>query len=293
MRSRSWTTFGLGLVGFVLAAPGCGKPAEQATTSEASTKQDQAQPVAVDTAAPPELEPPPEVDTAAPPEPEPPPEAEPEPPGLRAGEGFEIGPKLEAREGESEVELADPLRFDGATVSVAADEVAPDDDEDDEGQYQLSIQVRIEVADGGDPKLGLNHAREVSTTPCDEVVAELQEIATLPGGRRVIDAQLACRNGEDYFSAENAHTLILVEPGAKTASVLWTGVDKGSNAMGVCVSSILSSFELVGDELIVRRTESTELDKQAAKELPEPAEGCKPKPETTEVVERIRLASSE
>ena len=45
--------------------------------------------------------------------------------------------------------------------------------------------------------------------------------------------------GEDYFSADNAHSLILIDPSGMTAKVLWTGSDSGSNSMGVCVSCVM------------------------------------------------------
>ena len=115
-------------------------------------------------------------------------------------------------------------------------------------------------------------------------------IAKLDDGRWLVSAQLACRAGEDYFSADNEHTLIVVDPPARTAKVLWTGSDSGSNAMGVCVESSVHAFEVGGDALIIRKTEVTELDTEAAKELEAAAEGCVAKPETTTEVERISLA---
>lgn len=230
----------------------------------------------------------PDVANASPPEPPPPVDARLESPELRAGEGFEIGPPLKARRGTSWVQAAAPLRYDAATVSVASDQVQSDDND----ESRLSVHVRIEFDDDNDvdPKLGLNSRRDVTSDRCDEINTELQDLAKLTDGRWLVDAQMACRSGADYFEAENVHTLILIEPSAKTASVLWTGVDAGSNAMDVCVSMSLHSFEVVGDEVIVRRTAFTVLDKQAAKHTPGAAQGCKPKRETVEVVARIRLA---
>jgi hypothetical protein len=276
MRRRS-TVFMLG-VSLVLAG-GCDKPAEPAAKIDVEVR-------------PAEPEPLPEVDTAAPPEPEPPPELEPEPSaklqGPSAGEGFELGAKPKSRANRGEI--AKPLRHGGAIVSVTPD--VDDPSEDEEGEYRLHIQVRVEF-DGADSTLGLNHVRAVEGRWCDVLRADLQEIARLEDGRWLVDAQLACQLGEDYFSADNAHTLILVNPAAQTAAVLWTGSDSGSNAMDVCVSSSVSSFELLDDQLIIRRTEVTELDRQAAKELKEAAEGCKPKRETTKVAARISLARCE
>src|SRR5690606_11197494 len=115
---------------------------------------------------------------------------------------------------------------------------------------------------------GLNHSRVVTGGYCEELVPEVQEVAKLDGSRWLVDAQLACRAGEDYFSADNAHTLILINGEQRSAAVLWTGADAGTSAMGVCVSESVHSFEVSGDELIIRKTESTELDAEAAKELP-------------------------
>lgn len=221
----------------------------------------------------------PEVDTAAPPEPEPPPE-----PALpEAGEGFELGPKPEAYAGD-EVSESKPLQHAGATVSVTPGVIPPSDPD---GERTVQIQARVEFEGAS---VGLNHVRTMAGSYCDQLVPEVQEIAKLDDGRWLVSAQLACRAGEDYFSADNEHTLIVVDPPARTAKVLWTGSDSGSNAMGVCVESSVHAFEVGGDALIIRKTEVTELDTEAAKELEAAAEGCVAKPETTTEVERISLA---
>jgi len=263
----------------LLLTPGC-------TAEPSSTKSDKSDGEAK--AKPEPAKPTPtEVDTAAPPEPPSPPElARPS-----AGEGFVLGAKLEADVGAVSVSDKPPLSHAGATVSVHPHVIAKPEPE---GESTLHIQVRVEF-EGAEADRGLNHTRVVAGSYCDELVPELQEIAKLEGGPSLdglwlVDAQLACRGGEDYFVAENAHTLIAVDSKARTAAVLWTGADQGSNSMGVCVSSSVSSFEVSGEELIIRKTEVTELDEEAAKELSAAAEGCADKPVTTTEVARIKLA---
>lgn len=178
------------------------------------------------------------------------------------------------------------LEHDGATVFALA-HLLPND----ESVSTTQLQVRIEFA-GLPPEFGLNYVGGGGDQSCDEVIPEVQEVAVLDDGRWLVDAQLACRSGEDYFSAKNDHTLLLVHAKGRGAEVLWTGVDTGSNAMGVCTSSSVTSFVVEGNVLRVSTTESTTLDREAAKQLPAAAEGCEPKPETTRDVARIELPKS-
>jgi hypothetical protein len=263
----------------LLVAAGC--------TAEKSTTAEEKAPVSAKADPLPPTPAPPEVDTAVPPEPPPPPPPTlpPGPPGPDAvGGGFEVGAKPEAHVDKDAVEAKPPLRHAGATVSVSPDMALKPT-----GEPPLRIQVRVEF-EGLGAEQGLNHVRAVAGSYCDQLVPEVQEIAKLDDGRWLLDAQLACRGGEDYFSADNAHTLIVVDSKAHTAAVLWVGADTGSNAMGVCVASSVSDFEVSGEEVIVRKTEITELDKAEAKQFPDAAEGCVAKPKTTTEVARISLA---
>lgn len=201
-----------------------------------------------------------------------------------AGGGFEIASPAAAA---TVLPQAERLGHGDAVVLADGEAVVPELD-DDESVSHVKVWVGVEFAGVGS---WLVHQRTLEKTSCDELVREVQEIAKLEDGRWLVDAQLACRRGEDYFSAENAHTVIAVDLTARSAEVLWTGLDEGSSAMGVCVSFSTATFELVGDDLVIRRVTSTELDREAAKDLPEAARGCRPRPERIELLERISLVS--
>jgi hypothetical protein len=275
MRTRSRKLIEIGTV-LLLVAPGC--KAEQPAKSDDKAKSEPAKDVAKET-------PPPETDTAAPMEPPPPPE--PQLAGPSAGDGFELGAKLEANAGEISIAENQPLSHAGATVSVSPHVVQPEP----EGDQTLHIQVRVEF-EGVEAERGLNHSRVMPGSYCDELTPEVKELAKLEDGRWLIDAQLACSGGEDYMSTDNAHTVIAVDGKARSAVVLWTGADTVTSAMGVCVSESVNNFEISGAELIIRKTEVTELDEEAAKELPDAAEDCVAKAATTTEVARIKLAPS-
>ena len=198
-----------------------------------------------------------------------------------AGAGFEIAapPAADA----TVMKRADRLRRGDAEVLAGGETIEPDEDERD---AHVRIWVGVEFAGVGS---WLVHQRTLEQTSCDELVREVQEIAELEDGRWLVDAQLACRRGEDYFSAENAHTVVAVDPTTHSAAVLWAGLDTGSSAMGVCVSWSTVTFEVVGDELVIRRSSGTDLDREAAKELPEAARGCRRQAERTKLVERVSL----
>lgn len=153
----------------------------------------------------------------------------------------------------------------------------------------VQLKVRVEFAGLAEDQ-GLNYLGVGSADDCDELVPEVQEIAVLDDGRWLVDAQMACRSGEDYFSATNEHALVLVDASQRRAEILWTGVDVGSDAMGVCVSWTLTSFLVDGDTLRISQSEVTKLDREAAERLPAAADGCEPKPEQTRELARIDLA---
>jgi hypothetical protein len=177
------------------------------------------------------------------------------------------------------------LEHDGVTVHAHARWSAHD-----ELSAVSKLQVRIEFGGASGDASGLNYLGGGGDNSCDELIPELQELATLDDGRWLVDAQMTCRSGEDYFSASNDHTLLLIDPKRRHAEILWTGVDTGSNAMGVCVSSSVTSFILEGTTLRISKTEVTTLDREAAEQLPGAAEGCEPKPEHTQELARIELA---
>lgn len=286
MRTRSRKLIEIGTV-LLLVAPGC--KAEQPAKSDDKAKSEPAksEPAKPEPAKDVAKEtPPPETDTAAPAEPPPPP-PEPQLAGPSAGDGFELGAKLEANAGEISIAEHQPLSHAGATVSVSPHVVQPEP----EGEQTLHIQVRVEF-EGVEAERGLNHSRVMPGSYCDELTPEVKELAKLEDGRWLIDAQLACSGGEDYMSTDNAHTVIVVDGKARSAVVLWTGADTVTSAMGVCVSESVNNFEISGAELIIRKSEVTELDEEAAKELPDAAEDCVAKAATTTEVARIKLAPS-
>jgi hypothetical protein len=192
------------------------------------------------------------------------------PVGPVAGVAMSVGPRPEYSSPEHE---QFSLERNGVSVTSHAD---------------VALTVRVEFSGLGATE-GLNYVGG-GATDCDQLLPDVHEIAVLDDGRWLVDAQLACRSGEDYFEATNEHALLLVDPAAREASVLWTVVDSGSYAMGVCVSSSVTSFELDGTVLRISRTDVTTLDEEAAKELPGAAEGCEPKPEQTQELARIELA---
>src|SRR5690606_30171185 len=153
MRSPSSRIVRVGIGGSLLTTVGCSKPAEPAATTD-EAPEPPAEPAppkpAGDPAAP--SEPSPEPEVAPPTEP-----AKPSPTEPSAGEGFELGARPEAREGQTWAQLAEPLRHAGVTVSVTPDVIEP---VDDEGEFGLNMQVRVEF-EGADAKLGLNHVRSV------------------------------------------------------------------------------------------------------------------------------------
>lgn len=161
--------------------------------------------------------------------------------------------------------------------------------EGEEPAVKVQLRLRIEFAALPAPEFGLNYVAPGSAFYCGELIPRLQEIGSLPDGRWLVDAQLNCRSGEDSFSATNEHTLLLIDPSRPHAQVLWKGVDTGSDQAGICVSSSVTEFELEGATLRITNTSVTKLDEQQAKELPGPAEGCKPMPERTVEVARIDL----
>jgi hypothetical protein len=274
----------------VMALTACTKPT---AASSSSTREQAAPSAAPEVAEPPAAEAPasepatPEPSPAAPPEPEPPAD----PAALAkaaAGEGFRPGPrpKLIPHENASEESAVASLSHAGVTVRASA-HAEPGAEE---FEYTTALQIRVEfdVLPGED--LGLNRVAGGGDDYCDELVPFVQEIAKLDDGRWLVDAQLACRAGEDEFSARNEHNLLLIEPARPHAELLWTGEDSGESAMGVCVSSSVTSYELVDEALVIRKTEVTSLDQELAKELPAGAEGCKPEPERTTLLTRIDLA---
>ena len=212
--------------------------------------------------------------------------AEPTAIGADAVAGFERGPApISTPDPHASWDGAEPLHHAGATVTVAAHVIASAALDEDQS---ARIRVRIEF-DGADASRGLTHERDIGASYCDERSATLQKLATLDDGAWLLDAQLACRTGEDYFSGENAHTLIRVDAANESAALLWTGVDTGSDAMGVCSSASVHGFKVAGDELVISKTEHTVLDAQRAKQFPSAAEGCVAKPAQTEIVERVVL----
>ncbi len=226
------------------------------------------------------LEPAPSIEPA--PAPIPPPDLTPATmAAAAAGSGLSAGPPAEYEQPER---AHAKLSHGGATV-VAHAHMIPQPEFGDITQ----LQVRIEFAALPGDAFGLNYVGGGGDDNCDELTPAVQEIALLDDGRWLVDAQLACRAGEDYFSARNDHTLLLVDPKRPHAEVLWTGVDTGSNSMGVCVSSSVAEFVVDAGVLRITNTEITTLDREAAERLPAAAEGCKPKRERSSELARIEL----
>jgi hypothetical protein len=198
-----------------------------------------------------------------------------------AGPGFTVGPPPK---------FAAPPRADArashASAKVLAYAHLPESENFD---TKSVLQLRVEFAALDDEAYGLNYLGGGGDNSCDDLWAEVQQIASFDDGRWLLDAQMACRNGADYFRATNDHTLLLIDLQRPRAEVLWTGVDKGRSAMGVCVSSSVTNFDVEGDAVRISKTEITTLDREAAKELTAAAEDCDPKPEQTTDVARIEL----
>jgi hypothetical protein len=222
------------------------------------------------------------------PTPKPPVPAPPAPPtdlatiaAAAAGPGLSVGPPPKFA-----APALGTARASHAGATVVAHAHLPESENFD---TTSALQIRVEFAALPDEAHGLNYLGGGGNNSCDELRPELQEIAILDDGRWIVDAQMACRSGEDYFSATNDHSLLLIDPARPHAEVLWTGVDTGSSAMGVCVSSSVTSFIIEGTTLRISTTEITTLDRESAEQLPAAAEGCEPKPERTQDVARIEL----
>lgn len=199
-----------------------------------------------------------------------------------AGRGLKLGPapKLAAP-------TTDSVTWKRAGTKLTAFAHAPL--EGDEHPVKAQLRLRIEFAALPAPEFGLNYVAGGGALYCGELIPMLKEVGALPDGRWLIDAQLNCRSGEDSFSATNEHTLLLIDPSRPHAQVLWKGLDTGSDEAGICVSSSVTEFELEGETLRVTNTRVTTLNEQRAKQLPGPAEGCKPMPERTVEVARFDL----
>jgi hypothetical protein len=215
--------------------------------------------------------------------------AAPTPAPKPAAGGFTAAPApiLVPHENSSSDRARATLDHGGATVIVGAHvEHPPPDEAEDEYAYRTVMQLRVEFGE-----LGLEYSGEGvgGDDYCDELVPAVNEIATLDDGRWIVDAQLACRAGEDYFWASNDHVVSIVDTERRSASVLWTGRDTGENAMGVCSSSSVHAFTIEAGQLVVRRRDLTTLDREAALDLPEAAEGCEPQPKRDVEVTRVEL----
>jgi hypothetical protein len=151
----------------------------------------------------------------------------------------------------------------------------------------ITLQVRIEFP-GATPAQGLNRSTANAEMYCDEVVADLQAIGMVGDDRWLVDAQLACRSGEDVFNAQNQHEVILIELGERTAKLIWTGVDEAESYMGACSSSTIHSFVIAGDELVISETDEVERDATTGLD-PELLENC-PERVPSKTREAARLA---
>ena len=196
-----------------------------------------------------------------------------------AGEGFESG----AAPSKTNAVADQPEPLTQAGVAVTAIGYA------DADAGTIALRVRVEFP-GAKPEQGLNHTYEDSERYCDEVVPSLQAIGTVGDDRWLVDAQLACRSGEDAFTAQNEHRVLLIDLGKRSAKQIWLGYDELESYMGACTSSTLHSFVIAGDELVVSETDvverdtTTDLDPELLEDCPEPV------PEKTSELARVALA---
>ena len=197
---------------------------------------------------------------------------------VTAGPGLGVGPTPEL---PNPVKESGSLERDGTTISAHAHWVGKSDEQ------TTQLQVRIELA-GKESTQGINYVGGGGEDYCDELSANVQEIAVLADDRWLVDAQLTCRGGEDFFEATNEHVLLLVEAAKLRAEILWTGIDTGSNAMGICESSLISSFVLDATMLRIVQTSETTFDRKAAREIGFSDE-CKPKPLESKEVAALDL----
>lgn len=222
------------------------------------------------------------------PEPATPEAATPEASAVTAGTGFVVGaaqPINDDLDGMLAVDPTKPLEHAGAAVSVGSHAEL-----DGENNTTFYLRARVEF-DGVDASAGLNHERKLDVDFAERVYLEVIEIAKLPDGRWLVDARVITAAGEDSISGATDHSVILVDPGKRSAATIWTGADTGSSdGGGACVTETRHGFAVDGEELVVSKTELTEFDAEMAAEMGWSADDCKAKPKATTELARVALA---
>jgi len=194
------------------------------------------------------------------------------------GPGFSRGPAPTTNDAlAGRVRPAKPLTHAGARVSVDAHQSGAD----------LLLRARVEFEGA---ELGLHHERAITAAEFGHVFLGLRELATLPDDRWLVDAVLTRTGGDDSGSLVlTEHAVIVVDPAAASAGLLWSGVDSSLSRWGVCTTERTHEFVVVDGALVIAETVGTELDGHVADELGVTADGCPREPKTTAVVARIGL----
>lgn len=176
------------------------------------------------------------------------------------------------------------------TVRAHATQIQESDEEGDTWTFEhISMHVRI-TPESTSTGPALHFEQSLGDPGCDSMTATAQALGTVADGRLVVDAQLACRSGEDFFSATNDHHVLLVDPDGRRGWLLWSGQDESSDEMGVCSEWSIHAFELEGEELVVQLYDGAERNRENARELdPESRPQCRSRKETKEEVARVRL----
>jgi hypothetical protein len=208
--------------------------------------------------------------------------------GLKPGPGFTVGPPP-----ATNTELADtleplpPIDNSGIKLLVSAQQTTVEE------KVGLVLRARVELPAVSAPN-HLNHERavEVPEYGVERLELDTNELAKLPDGRWVVDVMLILMNGEDVIVSSTEHSVILVDATNQTARLLWSGADRGTSEFGACITMTEHTFALVGEELVVSKSDSVEWDAEMAAEMDMSADDCTAKPKTTVEAARVKLAGA-
>jgi hypothetical protein len=207
-----------------------------------------------------------------------------------AGPGFTIGPaaKIDNDGSElAEIEVTEPLRNGKVTVRLAQHY---ETDGEDTSIWHLHARVEFEGVDAG---AQLNHTRPSQVEFFERILVSSREIAKLDDGRWLVDVWLSGGAGEDSYSTDTAHSVLLIDPSKPSAAVIWTGLESSNtDGGGACVHDSHHEFAVVGDALVVSKVETTIADKAIMDELGWSAEECKATPKARAKVARIPLTKT-
>jgi hypothetical protein len=205
----------------------------------------------------------------------------------KAGAGFTVGPAAK-REHDgteiAEVEVTAPLRNGKVAVYVAQH---VETEGEDTSIWHLHARVEFEGVDAG---AQLNHSRATTVDYAERVLVTSREIAKLDDGRWLVGTWLSGGAGEDSYSTQTDHSVLLIDPSYPGAAVIWTGSESTlSDGGGACMSDSHHEFVVEGDTLVVTKVESTIADAEMMEEMGWAAEDCRVKPKARAKVARIAL----